>query len=47
MALELLTDVYRLPIDRLYFTYFGGNDGLGLKEDSECREIWRELGYGI
>ena len=44
MALELLRDVYRLPLEQLYFTYFGGSEELGLKEDTECQEIWRELG---
>ncbi|KAK3583465.1 hypothetical protein CHS0354_025597 [Potamilus streckersoni] len=44
MALELLREVYRLPVDRLYFTYFGGDPDLGLKPDLECRNIWRSLG---
>ena len=44
MALELLRDVYRLPLHRLYFTYFGGDQNLGLSADEECRNIWLELG---
>lgn len=44
MALELLTSVYHLPVDRLYFTYFGGCPQLGLQPDNECRDIWRSLG---
>lgn len=44
MSLELLRDVYKLPMDRLYFTYFGGQPDLDLSPDLECREIWRELG---
>ncbi|XP_045200982.2 alanine--tRNA ligase, cytoplasmic-like [Mercenaria mercenaria] len=44
MALTLLVDVYKLPLDRLYFTYFGGCAELGVQADLECREIWRELG---
>lgn len=45
MALELLTEVYKLPLHRLYFTYFGGDQGLGLLEDEECKNIWLELGF--
>ena len=44
MALELLTTVYRIPINRLYFTYFGGDNQLGLDPDQETRDIWRSLG---
>ncbi|XP_071085010.1 alanine--tRNA ligase, cytoplasmic-like [Haliotis cracherodii] len=44
MALELLTQVYNLPLDRLYFTYFGGDELLGLAPDVECRDIWLALG---
>ncbi|XP_019642269.1 PREDICTED: alanine--tRNA ligase, mitochondrial-like [Branchiostoma belcheri] len=44
MAWELLTDVYRIPVDRLYITYFGGDTELGLQPDLECREIWASLG---
>ncbi|KAI8486857.1 mitochondrial alanyl-tRNA aminoacylation [Branchiostoma belcheri] len=44
MAWELLTDVYRIPVDRLYITYFGGDTELGLQPDLECREIWTSLG---
>lgn len=44
MAWNLLTDVYRLPPDRLYVTYFGGNDKAGLEADLEVRDIWRAIG---
>lgn len=44
MALELLTDVYKIPIDRLYFTYFGGCEELNLPPDLECKDIWKVLG---
>ncbi len=37
---ELLTEVYGLPKDRLYATYFGGNKGAGLEPDEEARELW-------
>ncbi|HZW09701.1 MAG TPA: alanine--tRNA ligase-related protein, partial [Phycisphaerales bacterium] len=39
-AWELLTGVYRLPADRLYVTYFGGNQASGLAPDTEARELW-------
>ncbi|MGH0137532.1 UNVERIFIED_CONTAM: hypothetical protein FKN15_029378 [Acipenser sinensis] len=44
MAWELLTQVYRIPQDRLYVTYFGGDSALGLKSDEESREIWLSMG---
>jgi len=37
---ELLTEVYGLPKDRLYATYFGGNQAAGLAPDDEARELW-------
>lgn len=43
-AWELLTEIYRLPKDRLYVTYFGGKPELGLKPDNECRDIWLQIG---
>ncbi|KAL1429115.1 hypothetical protein MTO96_016846 [Rhipicephalus appendiculatus] len=43
-AWELLTDVFKLQPDRLYVTYFGGNEAAGLKPDLECKEIWKKLG---
>ncbi|KAK9271804.1 hypothetical protein L1049_002169 [Liquidambar formosana] len=39
-AWELLTKVYKLPTDRFYATYFGGDDKLGLVADNEARDIW-------
>ncbi|XP_064014897.1 alanine--tRNA ligase, mitochondrial isoform X2 [Pogoniulus pusillus] len=44
MAWELLTEVYQIPRDRLYVTYFGGDPSLGLCADEECRDIWLRLG---
>lgn len=43
-AWELLTTVFKLPGDRLYVTYFGGNTDAGLDPDLECRQIWLDLG---
>lgn len=39
-AWELLTEVYKLPKDRLYVTVFGGDDAEGLPFDTEAAEYW-------
>merc|ERR1719351_510128 len=39
-AWELLTEVYKVPADRLYATYFEGNSKLGLEPDYEARDTW-------
>ncbi|KAJ4974414.1 hypothetical protein NE237_007588 [Protea cynaroides] len=39
-AWELLTQVYKLPTDRIYATYFGGDEKSGLAADDEAKEIW-------
>ncbi|PQQ02185.1 alanine--tRNA ligase [Prunus yedoensis var. nudiflora] len=39
-AWELLTQVYKLPEDRIYATYFGGDEKAGLAPDNEARDIW-------
>ena len=39
-AWELLTEVYGLPPDRFYATYFGGDARLGLPPDEEARQLW-------
>ncbi|KAI9218987.1 Ala1 alanyl-tRNA synthetase [Blastocladiella britannica] len=43
-AWELLTKVYGLEIDRLYVTYFGGDEKQGLKPDLEARDLWINMG---
>lgn len=43
-AWELLTTVFKLPPERLYVTYFGGNGAAGLEPDEECKNIWLKLG---
>ncbi|QRV94097.1 alanyl-tRNA synthetase [Ceratobasidium sp. AG-Ba] len=43
-AWELLTEVYKLPKDRLYVTYFEGDPKQGLEADIEARDIWRSVG---
>ncbi|XP_071785467.1 alanine--tRNA ligase, cytoplasmic-like [Asterias amurensis] len=44
MSWDLMTEVYKLPIDRLYVTYFGGDKDAGLEPDLETRQIWLDLG---
>lgn len=39
-AWELLTEVYGIDKERLYATYFGGDEGLGLEADLEARDFW-------
>lgn len=43
-AWELLTKVYGLHPDRLYVTYFEGNEEGGLEPDLEARELWKSVG---
>ena len=40
-AWELLTEVYRLPKDRMYASIFEGDEGEGLEKDSEALEEWK------
>ena len=39
-AWELLTEVYKLPKDRLYVTVFGGDPSEGLALDQEAMDLW-------
>ncbi len=39
-AWELLTDVWGIDRTRLYATYFGGDEKLGLGPDLEARDFW-------
>lgn len=39
-AWELLTEVYKLPVDRLYVTVFGGDESDGLGQDQEALALW-------
>lgn len=41
-AWELLTDVWGVDRTRLYATYFGGDEKLGLEPDIEARDFWLE-----
>ena len=42
-AVELLTEVWGIPKDRLYATYFGGDEALGLPADEEARQLETEM----
>lgn len=35
----------KLQADRLYVTYFGGDEKSGLAPDDECKNLWLSLGY--
>src|ERR1700741_215991 len=39
---ELLTEVYKLDKDRLYVTYFEGDEKEGLEPDTETYELWKQ-----
>eukprot|EP01036_Dinobryon_divergens_P043871 gene43871-58479_t len=39
-AYDLLVNVYKLPPDRLYASYFGGDIAQGIPCDDEARELW-------
>ncbi|KAG8966582.1 Alanine--tRNA ligase [Tulasnella sp. 419] len=43
-AWELLTEVYKLPKDRLYVTYFEGDPKQGLEPDLEAKQFWLDVG---
>ncbi|KAK3769901.1 hypothetical protein RRG08_048113 [Elysia crispata] len=44
LAYDLLTNHYRIPPERLYFTYFAGDSNLGVPPDDECKDVWLSLG---
>ena len=41
---ELLTKIYGLDPERLYVTYFEGNEAGGLDPDLEAKELWLSVG---
>ena len=41
---ELLTEIYKIPKDRLYISYFGGDEKKGLAADDEAKQLWLDLG---
>lgn len=42
-AYDILVNEYKLPVDRLYASYFGGDESLGLPCDDEARELWLQF----
>ena len=40
---ELLTDVYKIPKDRLYVSIFEGNEAEGVPFDQEAYDVWRTM----
>ncbi len=42
-AWELLTEVYKLPKDRLYVSVFGGDQGDKLEKDQEAFDFWNRI----
>ena len=42
-AWELLTDVWKLPNERLWATVFEGHEGDGLEPDEESEVLWPEM----
>ncbi len=42
-AWELLTEVYKLPKDRLYISVFGGDKGDNLPVDEEASKLWKKF----
>ena len=40
----LISVDYKIPKERLYVTYFGGEPSMGLEPDLECRDFWLDLG---
>ncbi len=42
-AWELLTEVYKIPKENLYVTYFEGDKEDGLPLDEEARTLWRKF----
>ena len=42
-AWELLTEVYKLPKDRLYASIFEGDESEGLKMDQEAFDLWKGI----
>jgi alanyl-tRNA synthetase len=42
-AWELLTSVYKIPVDQLYVTVFEGDTKDGVSQDSESLNIWKKF----
>lgn len=42
MAMDLLLNEFKIDKERLYATYFEGNESAGLQPDLETKEIWKK-----
>jgi alanyl-tRNA synthetase len=40
---QLLTEVYKIPKDRLYASVFGGNEAEGVPFDQEAWDVWKTM----
>ena len=40
-AWDLLTNIYKIPVDRIYVTVFEGNESDGVPQDTESIDIWK------
>ncbi|KAL5467685.1 hypothetical protein EMCRGX_G031948 [Ephydatia muelleri] len=43
-AWELMVNVFGIPKDRFYVTYFGGDETYGIAADEEAKQLWIEAG---
>lgn len=41
---QLLTQEYGLDPDRLYVTYFGGDEKANMEPDLEAKQLWKDIG---
>ena len=39
---ELLTEVYKIPKEKIYVTYFEGDENEGLEKDQEAYDLWKQ-----
>jgi len=39
---ELLTEIYKIPKEKLYVTYFEGDEKEGLEKDQEAYDLWKQ-----
>ena len=42
-AFDLLVNVYKLPVERIYVSYFAGDESQNLPCDTEARDLWLKL----
>ena len=42
-AWELLTEVYKIPKDRIYVSVFGGDEKEGIAFDQEAFDVWKKI----